>query len=64
MASPGMWDLSRNFISMISIDECIAIFTQPKNSAPTQPEPKQPSHSDGLNVPPCDMQTFSGNFKS
>ena len=50
--------------SMISIDESVEKFTQPKNSNPSQSEPKQPTPSVGFNVPPCDMQTFSGDFKS
>ena len=38
-------------LSMISIDESTENFTQPRNSTPTQPEPKQPTQSVGFNVP-------------
>ncbi|XP_037826545.1 uncharacterized protein LOC119614493 [Lucilia sericata] len=50
--------------SMISIDESIEEITKANETRPSLPEPPQPSSSVAFNVPPCDMPTFHGDFKS
>lgn len=47
--------------NMIDIDECIE-----NSSRPSLPEPlsSNSNNSASFNVPPCDMQTFNGEFKS
>ncbi|XP_037807617.1 uncharacterized protein LOC119601030 [Lucilia sericata] len=49
---------------MIPIDESIEDITKEHETRPSLPEPSKPSSSAGFTVPPCDMPTFSGNFKS
>ncbi|XP_065361992.1 uncharacterized protein LOC135955567 [Calliphora vicina] len=50
--------------SMISIDESIEEMTKENETRPSLPEPPQPNSSTSFTVPPCDMPTFSGDFKS
>lgn len=51
--------------SMIAIDESIEEITQLNETRPSLPEPinTQPNNTVAFNVPPCDMPTFSGDFK-
>ncbi|XP_046801110.1 uncharacterized protein LOC124418532 isoform X2 [Lucilia cuprina] len=53
-----------NRSSMISLDESIEEITKANETRPSLPEPPQPSSSVAFNVPPCDMPTFHGDFKS
>ncbi|XP_037824736.1 uncharacterized protein LOC119612918 [Lucilia sericata] len=57
---------ARNFYrtSMISIDESIEEITKANDTRASLPEPPQPNNSVAFNVPPCDMPTFNGDFKS
>ncbi|XP_065356061.1 uncharacterized protein LOC135950445 [Calliphora vicina] len=49
---------------MISIDESIDKFNKANETRPSLPEPPRPDNSVAFNVPPCDMPTFNGDFKS
>ncbi|XP_065368805.1 uncharacterized protein LOC135961239 [Calliphora vicina] len=51
-------------ICMISIDESIDKFNKANETRPSLPEPPRPDNSVAFNVPPCDMPTFNGDFKS